>query len=43
MSQLVHDLDDFAEITWVTELKESDDQNYWIFSVRFNSSDQILI
>ena len=43
MSQLVYDLDDFGGITWGTEVEESDDQKYWIFSVRFNSSDQILI
>jgi len=39
MSQLVHDLDEFMGITWTTGLKESDDQEYWIFSVRFNSGD----
>ncbi|KAG0125373.1 glycosyl hydrolases family 31-domain-containing protein [Tuber indicum] len=32
MSQLVHDLDAFAGITWITKLKESADRKYWIFS-----------
>ncbi|RPA94936.1 hypothetical protein L873DRAFT_1699735 [Choiromyces venosus 120613-1] len=32
MSQLVHDLDNFLGITWKTELEESADQKYWVFS-----------
>lgn len=43
MSQLVYDLDTFWGTVWATELKESPDQKYWIFSVRFNSCGSVDI